>query len=117
MKTGQPAYDAGMRGGEKPQPKPKTPATTGKQPIKRISIEKADTGHIVDVEREPKPVTMAKNGSAPSVDYNESHERHAHQTADTAKAHVNALIDEMGSKQPAKGPAKQPQNAEDVSVH
>lgn len=86
-KTGQPAYDSGMRGSETPKDKKK--AAGGKRKIKRISIEAAKTGHIVEVERHPKPAKANEplNFMGP--------ERHAHSSKQAAMTHVNDLMDEL----------------------
>lgn len=91
-RTGQPAFDSGMRGREAPAKRGK-PEKKSKRPVKRVSIEKADTGHIVEVERhQPKP---GKGGGMPTA--YEPNERHAHENPEDAKAHVNSLMDEMAS--------------------
>lgn len=87
-RTGVPAYDSGMRGKEAPAKRGK-PEKKSKRPVKRISIERANTGHIVEVERhQPK-----QKGNQP-MPY-ETNERHAHSDGEAAKNHVNSLIDEM----------------------
>lgn len=89
-RTGVPAYDSGMRGKEAPAKRGK-PEKKSKRPVKRVSIEKADTGHIVEVERhQPK-----QKGNQPTA--YEPNERHAHENPEDAKAHVNSLMDEMSS--------------------
>jgi hypothetical protein len=91
MRTGQPAYDAGIRGKEKPKEKGmERPKDTGKQPIRRISIEAASNGgHIVSVERHPKPVKANEPMQF------EGEEKHAHGNKQEAHAHVGELMDQM----------------------
>ncbi len=92
-RTGVPAFDSGMRGREAPSEKARRKVKKGKRDVKRVSIERATTGHIVEVERhQPKP--KIQDGVSSPVTY-EPPERHAHSDPDEAKAHVAQLMDEM----------------------
>jgi hypothetical protein len=99
-RTGQPAYDTGMRGKEKPRDKrtPEPAPGKAKTPIKRLSIEKGDTGYRIDVERHSPPPKKGKDGK-PDYDpmqYEHLHESHHHTSKDSAVAHHTALMDELG---------------------
>jgi hypothetical protein len=80
------AYDAGLRGGEKPKGKPKA-----KKDVKRVTVEPASNGgHIVTVERhQPKPGAKGAPTSFPEP------ERHAHADTASAHAHVGQLMNQM----------------------
>lgn len=98
MKTGQAAYDSGMRGDREKPPglRPKS-KDAGKTPIKRISIERANTGHIVEVERHSPKQKPDKDGKMmPPYDFESLRERHAHADKESAMAHVGSLMDQMG---------------------
>jgi len=94
-RTGSPAFDSGMRGKEAPSEKARSKQKKGKRNVKRVSIERATTGHIVEVERhQPKP--KIKDGLSSPVSY-EPPEKHAHSNPEEAKAHVSSLMDQMSA--------------------
>ncbi len=103
-KTGQPAYDAGMRGKEKPkeEPKGKTPTSGDKHPLKRITIEAADTGHIVEAHRHEPPPKKDGKGNVTMPSYDSLIERHAHNDPEAAKAHVNELMGRLTTRPEGK---------------
>jgi hypothetical protein len=101
MRTGQPAYDSGVRGKEKPKEKMDGQPVPGKAktPIKRLSIERGDTGYRIDVERHPEPTKKGKDGK-PEYDpnqYERTREQHHHASKESAVAHHTALMDQMGA--------------------
>lgn len=93
----QPVFRSGMRGKEKAD---KAPAAQGKAKtaIKRLSIERGDTGYRIDVERHPEPPKKDKDGKEvhDPMSYERLREQHMHNSKESAVAHHTALMDEMG---------------------
>lgn len=105
MKTGQPAYDSGMRGGGKPKDAKPHEGSASKGKLRRFEVESSDNGgHIITAHRDPLPASKDAEGhEAANV---QGPERHVHPDKSSAHQHVGALLDEMGGAAGDEGAAK-----------
>lgn len=93
-KTGQPAYDSGMRGASKPSKGAGDgKASSGK--VTRFEAEpSANGGFIHTVHHEPSGGMEVGNYQGP--------EKHVHPTKEAAMNHFGTVLDAMGSGSQAK---------------
>jgi hypothetical protein len=94
-KSGQPAFDSGMRGSAKPKEKASGDgkASSGK-PTRFESEPSANGGFINTVHREPSGGVEVGNYQGP--------EKHVHPTKEAAMNHFGTVLDAMGGGSQAK---------------
>lgn len=88
MKTGQPAFDSGMRGSSKPKDKASGDGKAAKGKVSRVEIEPSANGGFIH--------TVHRDGGMEAGNY-QGPEKHTHPDKESAHQHIGALMDEMGA--------------------
>jgi hypothetical protein len=95
-KTGQPAFDSGMRGSSKPKDKASGDGKAKSGKVSRFEAEpSANGGFIHTVHHEPA-------GGGMEVGNYQGPEKHVHPTKEAAMDHFGTVLDAMGSSKAAK---------------